>query len=315
MRSGEAIGRSQFPPIADYGFLSDCHVTALVAPSGNVEWLCLPRMDGPSVFAALLDRDAGGFRVGPADVAVPAGRRYLPGTMVLETTWVTRTGWLIVRDALSIGPWHHSETRSSTHRRPPTDHDAEHVLLRTVKCVHGTVDFEIECEPVFDYGRHGGAWDYLGDGYHDARVQHDGLALRLVTDLNLGFEGRTAIARTTLREGDTSFSALSWSHHDEPPMTYDEAFDSMERTNDYWREWLSAGQVPDHRWRHYLNRSALTLKGLTYMPTGAMAAAATTSLPETPGGQRNWDYRYSWIRDSTFTLWGLYSLGFDREAD
>ena len=315
MRSGEAIGRSQFPPIADYGFLSDCHVTALVAPSGNVEWLCLPRMDSPSVFAALLDRDAGGFRVGPADVAVPAGRRYLPGTMVLETTWVTRTGWLIVRDALSIGPWHHSETRSSTHRRPPTDHDAEHVLLRTVKCVHGTVDFEIECEPVFDYGRHGGAWDYLGDGYHDARVQHDGLALRLVTDLNLGFEGRTAIARTTLREGDTSFSALSWSHHDEPPMTYDEAFDSMERTNDYWREWLSAGQVPDHRWRHYLNRSALTLKGLTYMPTGAMAAAATTSLPETPGGQRNWDYRYSWIRDSTFTLWGLYSLGFDREAD
>src|SRR6059036_3752264 len=124
------VGGSPFPPIAEYGFLSDCETTALVAPSGNVEWMCLPRMDDPSVFAALLDRDAGGFRVGPADVMVPAGRRYLPGTNVLETTWMTRMGWLIVRDALSIGPWHDEEERSHTHRRAPTDDDAEHVLLR-----------------------------------------------------------------------------------------------------------------------------------------------------------------------------------------
>ena len=316
MRWGQgAIGRSPFPPIADYGFLSDCHVTALVAPSGNVEWLCLPRVDAPSVFGAILDRDAGGFRVGPADVTVPAGRRYLPGTVVLETTWMTRTGWLIVRDALTLGPWHHEESRSATHRRPPTDFDADHVLLRTVKCVQGSVDLEIECEPVFDYGRTDGAWDYLAESYHDASVEAEGVALRLVTDLRLGFEGRTAIARTTLREGETAFAALSWSHHDEPPTTYDEAFEQMERTSDWWREWLAAGQVPDHRWRHYLSRSALTLKGLTYAPTGAMIAAPTTSLPETPGGARNWDYRYSWIRDSTLMLWGIYTLGFDREAD
>jgi GH15 family glucan-1,4-alpha-glucosidase len=110
-------GRSPFPPIADYAFLSDCETVALVAPSGNVEWMCLSRADSPSVFGALLDRDAGGFRLGPADVVVPAGRRYLPGTNVLETTWMTRMGWLVVRDALSVGPWHDEEERSGTHRR------------------------------------------------------------------------------------------------------------------------------------------------------------------------------------------------------
>src|SRR5690242_361543 len=119
-------GRSPFPPIEEYGFLSDCETTALVAPSGNVEWLCLPRMDSPSVFAAVLDRSAGGFRVGPADVLVPAARRYLPGTMVLETSWGTSTGWIIVRDLLLIGPWHHENELSKTNRRAPTDYDAEH---------------------------------------------------------------------------------------------------------------------------------------------------------------------------------------------
>jgi len=106
-----ALGGSPFPPIADYGFLSDCETTALVAPSGNVEWLCLPRMDSPSVFGAILDRDAGGFRIGPADTEVPVARRYLPGTNVLETSWEEDGGWIIVRDALLIGPWHHEDER------------------------------------------------------------------------------------------------------------------------------------------------------------------------------------------------------------
>src|SRR6516165_1332996 len=119
------LGGSPFPPIEDYGFLSDCEVCALVAPNGSVEWMCLPRMDGPSVFAAILDRDAGQFRLGPEDVMVPAGRRYLPGTMVLETTWGTPTGWAVVRDVLLIGPWRHQPTRSATHRRVPDDDGAE----------------------------------------------------------------------------------------------------------------------------------------------------------------------------------------------
>jgi alpha,alpha-trehalase len=314
--AGTGFGPSPFPPIADYAFLSDCEACCLVAPSGNVEWMCLPRFDGPSVFASILDRDAGGFRLGPADVMVPAGRRYLPGTNVLETTWMTRMGWLIVRDALSVGPWHDEEERSSTHRRAPTDDDAEHVLLRTVKCVQGSVELTLDCEPVFDYARRAPTWDYRGEGYNDAvaRVEGIDLDLRLTTDLRIGFEGRRARARTTLKEGDTAFAALSWSRH-EPPFTYDEAFRRMERTSDFWREWLNHGTFPDHPWRIYLQRSALTLKGLAYAPTGAMIAASTTSLPETPGGERNWDYRYTWIRDSTFTLWGLYTLGFDWEAN
>jgi GH15 family glucan-1,4-alpha-glucosidase len=309
-------GRSPFPPIADYAFLSDCETVALVAPSGGIEWMCLPRSDSPSVFGALLDRDAGTFKLAPADVSMPAGRRYLPGTNVLETTWMTRMGWMIVRDCLTIGPWHHEGERSGTHRRSPTDHDADHVLLRTVKCVQGIVEVNLDCEPVFDYGRQDATWAYSGESYHEARASSPGcdVELKLTTDLRVGFEGRRARARTTLREGDTAFVALSWSEH-AAPRDYAEAYDRMERTADFWREWLNRGSFPDHPWRQYLQRSALTLKGLTYAPTGAMLAAATTSLPETPRGERNWDYRYSWIRDSTFMLWGLYTLGFDWEAN
>jgi GH15 family glucan-1,4-alpha-glucosidase len=316
MDGSTPLGRSPFPPIADYAFLSDCETTALVAPSGAIEWMCLPRMDSPSVFAAMLDRDAGIFRLGPAGVAVPVGRRYLPGTMVLETTWMTRTGWVIVRDALCIGPWHHEGDRSHTHRRSPTDHDADHVLLRTVKCVQGQMEITLDCEPVFDYARSDPDWEYTGEGYNEAVARVDGvdLELKLTTSLRVGFEGRRARARTTMREGDNEWVALSWSEHP-PPQDYPQAYDRMERTSDFWRQWINHGEFPDHPWRNYLQRSALTLKGLIYAPTGAMIAASTTSLPETPGGERNWDYRFSWIRDSTFMLWGLYTLGFDWEAN
>jgi GH15 family glucan-1,4-alpha-glucosidase len=309
-------GSSPFPPIADYGFLSDCHTVALVAPNGNVEWMCVPRMDSPSVFGAILDRDAGGFRIGPADVNVPAGRRYLPGTMVLETSWETSTGWVVVRDVLSIGPWYHEQERSSTYRRSPTDDDADHVLVRTVKCVQGSAEIHLDCEPAFDYGGLSAQWEYGGTGYHEAVASSEGMAtkLRLVTDLRLGLEGPRARARTTLRAGDTAFAALGWS--ETPlPANHHEADERISRTAQHWQEWLQHGTFPDHRWRPYLQRSALTLKGLSYAPTGAMVAAATTSLPETPGGERNWDYRYSWIRDSTFMLWGLYMLGFEWEAN
>jgi GH15 family glucan-1,4-alpha-glucosidase len=310
------LGGSPFPPIADYAFLSDCEVCALVAPSGNVEWMCLPRFDGPSIFGAMLDRDAGSFKLAPVDTSVPAGQRYLPGTMVLETTWGTRTGWIIVRDVLLIGPWHNDLERSKTHRRSPTDTDAEHVLLRTLRCVNGRVEMRMECEPRVDYGRKGVKWEYAGEGYGKAvaRAEGEDVQLTLTTDLRIGFEGGRARARTTLRDGDTAFVALSWSPLG-APETYDDAYHRLVYTADYWHEWLSHGEFPDHPWRTYLQRSALTLKGLTYAPTGAMIAAATTSLPETPGGERNWDYRYAWIRDSTFMLWGLYTLGFDEEAN
>ena len=311
-----AVGSSPFPPIGDYGFLSDCETTALVASSGNIEWMCLPRMDSPSVFGSMLDRDAGSFRVGPADIEVPAARRYLPGTMVLETSWGTRGGWVIVRDVLLIGPWHHEEERSNTHRRSPTDYDADHVLLRIVRCVNGEVQMNLDCEPAFDYGRQSTEWEYSGPGYHEAKGTAPGcdVQLTLATDMNLGIEGPRATARTLMHEGDTMFCALSWSEH-RAPQSYDEAYERLVWTAHHWQHWLDHGEFPDHPWRTYLQRSALTLKGLSYAPTGAIMAAATTSLPETPGGERNWDYRYTWIRDSTFMLWGLYTLGFDWEAN
>src|SRR6266699_3643846 len=217
---------SPYPPIADYGFLSDCEVTALIAPGGSVEWMCLPRMDGPSVFGSMLDRDAGWFRFGPADMSVPADR-----------------------------------------------------------------------------------------GFNQVSVQPDGmdLTLTLTSDVRIGIEGPSAQARTLLKEGDTRFCALSWGRC-QPPTDYADAHARMLWTEHHWRHWLARGRLPDHRWRAHLTRSALTLKGLAYAPTGAIAAAATTSLPETPGGERNWDYRYTWMRDATFALWGLYTLGFEWEA-
>jgi GH15 family glucan-1,4-alpha-glucosidase len=318
--SHSTLGGSPFPPIEEYGFLSDCEVCALVAPSGNVEWMCLPRMDGPSIFAAALDRDAGTFRLGPMDLDVPADQRYIPGTMILETTWATPTGWAVVRDALLVGPWRYESSRSQHHWRVPTDYSAEHVLLRTVRCLSGTVELRLECEPSFDYGRRSGSWRHLGEGYGDAEVSpgeggpSDGPAVRLTTDLNLGFEGPRAIARRRLRAGEQVYCALSWDGS-EPPGSFEEAHRRLTATGDYWHEWISRGKFPDHPWRPYLQRSVLTLKGLIYAPTGALIAAATTSLPETPGGERNYDYRFSWLRDSTFMLWGLYTLGFDREAN
>ena len=314
--SPSTLAGSPFPAIADYAFLSDCEVVALIAPSGNVEWMCLPRMDAASVFAGILDRDAGLFRVGPADVTVPAGRRYLPGTMVLETTWDTPTGWAVVRDVLLIGPWRHRVSRSSTHRRVPSDHDGEKVLLRTVRCLSGSIDFVLECEPAFDYGRRRGIWLHTGEGYGSAEVRSEpgDPVLRLTSDLNLGFEGPRAMARRRLRAGDQVFCALSW-EDGSPPETFEAAHERLSSTGDFWHEWISRGRFPDHPWRTYLQRSALTLKGLIYAPTGALMAAATCSLPETIGGERNYDYRFTWLRDSTFMLWGLYTLGFDREAD
>jgi GH15 family glucan-1,4-alpha-glucosidase len=273
-------------------------------------------MDGPSVFAAMLDRGAGRFRLGPADLMVPSGRRYLPGTMVLETTWGTPTGWAVVRDVLLVGPWRHDSARSGDHRRAPVDHSAERVLLRTVRCLQGSIDFVLECEPAFDYGRQHGTWQHTGSGYGQAEVSagDGGPQLRLTTDLNVGFEGPRAIARRRLRAGERVFCALSWGDGS-PPGTFAEAHQRLARTADFWHEWLGRGNFPDHPWRKVLQRSALTLKGLIYAPTGALLAAATSSLPETPGGERNYDYRFTWLRDSTFMLWGLYTLGLDREAD
>ncbi|WP_299571814.1 glycoside hydrolase family 15 protein [uncultured Williamsia sp.] len=311
--------RNVFPPIDDYAFLSDCETNCLIARNGSVEWMCVPRPDSPSIFGAVLDRSAGHFKLAPYGVNVPVDRRYLPGSLMVETTWQTDTGWIIVRDALVMGPWHDNDRRSRTHKRTPTDWDAEHILLRTVRCVSGTVEVAVSCEPAFDYHRGTTTWEYSGPAYSEAiatasGTTHPAPTLKLTTNFKLGLEGREARARSRLTEGDDRFIALSWSSYP-APQTWDEAAQKMWATAESWRQWINIGAFPDHPWRSHLQRSALTLKGLTYSPTGALLAAATTSLPETPGGERNWDYRYAWVRDSTFALWGLYTLGLDREAD
>jgi len=305
---------SPFPPIADYAFLSDCHTGALLAPDGTIEWLCAPRFDAPSVFGALLDRGAGGFRLGPYGTLVPGARRYEPGTNIVETTWMTQSGWVVVRDALAIGPWSHSSDPRS-HTRPPTDHDAERVLVRTVRCIQGSVQVEMVCEPMLDYARTPPRWEPVGDDYHGADATDGTTTLRLTSDMLIGIEGNRTRARHTLQEGETRFCSLSWAGDLHGPATAEEATAMIDATSHFWRDWLDDGHFPDHRWRWHLQRSALVLKGLTYTPTGAMVAALTTSLPETPGGERNWDYRYTWMRDATFTLWGLHALGLDWEAD
>ena len=307
-------GGSPFPPIADYAFLSDCHTGALIAPDGSIEWMCAPRFDSPSVFGSLLDRRAGSFRLGPYGLVVPLSVRYIPGTMIVETTWMTPSGWLVVKDGMTIGPWHHEHADETSHTRPPTDSDADHMLIRTIECVQGSVQVEAVCEPMFDYGRTPARWEMISD-WSVAEATDGETRLRLVSDLRIGIEGNRARARHTLAEGERRFVALGWSHGLEGPADCEDAHGRMESTYHFWRDWLGGGRFPDHRWRGCLQRSALTLKGLTYVPTGATVAAATTSLPETPGGERNWDYRFCWMRDATFTLWGLHALGLDWEAD
>jgi GH15 family glucan-1,4-alpha-glucosidase len=309
-----AAAPSPFTPIADYAFLSDCHTGALVAPDGAIDWLCVPRFDSPSVFGTLLDRGAGAFRLGPFGINVPLARTYEPGTNVLSTTWHTPTGWLVVRDALVMGP-RHGEDTITPHTRPPADDDAEHLLVRTAVCIEGTVEVELVCEPVFDYGRETAAWSLVGDDLHAADASGAGQTIRLRTDLALGIEAGRVRARHTLQEGERMYCSLSWAEGLAAPADAGDATAQLDATAHFWRSWVGRARIPDQRWRQPILRSALAIKGLTYMPTGATVAALTTSLPETPGGERNWDYRYTWMRDTTFTLQALHYLNLDWEAD
>jgi GH15 family glucan-1,4-alpha-glucosidase len=305
---------SPFPPIDTYGFLSDCHTGALVAVDGSVDWLCVPRFDAPSVFGALLDREAGNFRLAPFGINVPTSRAYEPGTNTLVTTWRSPEGWIKVRDALTLGT-REGDDIVTPHSRPPVDADADHTLVRTVECLEGRIEIEVICEPVFDYGRTEATWSLVGDDRHVAEATGADVTLRLTTDMSLGVEGSRVRARHAVSAGERAFCALSWTGDDSMPTSAGQAFERMERTTRFWRGWLGRARAVDHPWREALERSALTIKGLTYMPTGATVAALTTSLPETPGGERNWDYRYTWIRDTTFTLQALHMLSLDWEAD
>ncbi len=243
-------------------------------------------------------------------MVVPLSRRYEPGTLVIETTWVTDTGWVVVHDALTIGEWAEQEGPGS---RPETAHESDRSLLRMATCIDGHVELEMECLPRFDYGLTAADWTHCERGEAVARAGDTQLCL--TSDMDLTPDGGAIRGRVRLREDETSFCALTWGEGElGRPRSAPEAAERLASTTEFWRAWLRDGEFPDHPWRIHLQRSALVLKGLTYAPTGAIVAAPTTSLPESPGGERNWDYRFSWIRDSTFCLWALHILGFDQEA-
>jgi GH15 family glucan-1,4-alpha-glucosidase len=309
-----AAAPSPFPPIADYGFLSNCHTAALVAPGGAIGWLCVPSFDSASVFGTLLDRQAGEFRVGPFGVDVPTARAYEAGTNTLVTTWHTHGGWVEVRDALTMGP-RRGEDTITPHTRPPADVDGDHLLVRTITCTEGSVEMELVCEPVFDYGRVPADWTLVNEDRHTADARGPHQTVRLRTDMAMGIEGNRVRARRTLHAGERAFCSLSWAAELESPPDLADADARMAGTTAFWHSWLAGARIPDHRFREAIERSALAIKGLTYMPTGATVAAPTTSLPETPGGERNWDYRYAWMRDSTFTLQALHWLNLDWAAE
>jgi GH15 family glucan-1,4-alpha-glucosidase len=227
----------------------------------------------------------------------------------METTWSTDAGWVVVRDALTVAEW----SNQGADGKSVTGYGADFSLVRVATCVDGEATIDLECEPRFEYGSEAGVW--TAQGFGEAVAEGAGMKVALNTDLDLELGQGEAAGRIHLKKGDRCFCSLSWGSGIEARVrSAPEASERIDETVESWREWLAQGSFPDHPWRIHLQRSALVLKGLIYAPTGAMLAAATTSLPETPGGIRNWDYRYSWIRDSTFALWSLHSLGFDEEA-
>jgi GH15 family glucan-1,4-alpha-glucosidase len=202
---------STFPTVADYAFLSNCEQSCLVAPDGSVEWLCLPRPDSPSVFGALLDRTAGQFRFGPTNLGVPHNRRYVPGTMVLETTWHTPTGWLVIHDLLVMDRTGVPHSRAGS-RRAPADFSATGVLLRTATCISGQAEVMVDCAPLFNYGTIEGTWAYQGEGYECMTITPKGGGVRLdvAGSIRLGIFGVRLYGHTTLTKGESAYITLSW---------------------------------------------------------------------------------------------------------
>jgi alpha,alpha-trehalase len=289
-------------PIAEYALLSDCRSAALVHRSGSVDWLCFPRYDAPSIFGRLLDDRAGHWSIHvPGTTAIQ--RRYLDGTLVLETDFETPAGRLTLTDALAVGP---NERGHDLGARSP------HALLRRAGCTAGTVELEIEYAPRPDYGQvqpvlRGVSGGVLATG--------DRSGLLLSSAVPYALEGGSARVRVTLRAGESQAFALQFQPaQGEACWTEEEIEGRLRETIAAWRSWSSLHQRYDGPWQELVHLSGRVLQGLTYQPTGAIVAAPTTSLPEAVGGSRNWDYRYTWIRDASLTLEALWVAACPDEA-
>ncbi|MDO0930915.1 glycoside hydrolase family 15 protein [Streptomyces sp. DG2A-72] len=292
-------GTSRYLPIAEHGLIGDLRSVALVGTDGTIDWYCCPSFDAPSVFAAILDTERGGAFELAAAVPAQTKQFYFPDTNVLITRFFTEEGVGEVQDFMPIG--HEAEEV------------ARHRLIRRVLCVRGSIPFRARVAPRFDYGRAPHTVRMQGDV---AVFASDGLSLGLTATVPLEADGLDARADFKLAEGESAVFALDQVGGTVHPRrcARTEAESQFDSTVAYWRRWLSQSEYRG-RWREMVHRSALTLKLLTYAPTGAIVAAPTTSLPEQIGGERNWDYRYVWVRDAAFCVYALLRLGFTGEAE
>ena len=290
-----------YKPIESYGVIGDMHSVALVGTDGSIDWCCLPHFDSPSVFAAILDdRKGGRFQI----AATQEGSRrqmYLPETNVLLTRFLSDEG---VGEVIDFMPVRNHQTGSNSGR---------HQIVRIAHAVRGTVHFRMQCKPAFDFARqpHHLVLDERG-----AVFEVSGMKFALTSPFPLRGHEDAAVADFALKAGEKATFVFRQEEDPrstdllEAPPIGDEA---LENTVDYWRRWLARGRY-EGRWREMVDRSALVLKLLTFEPTGAIVAAPTCGLPEEIGGVRNWDYRYTWIRDAAFTAYGFLRLGHTEEA-
>ncbi len=284
-------------PIEDHGIIGNLHTAALVGDEGTIDWLCLPAFDAPSVFCSILDDEKGGhFKLRSVEYA-KSQQLYLPDTNVLLTRFLSPEGVAEVLDFMPI-----------------VDDEESHRLVRSVNLIRGKMTFEVECKPAFDYAR---AEHTVSVGKAGAVFEGPNDTLCLATNVSLeeGLDG-AASAKFDLEEGERATFVLSQGRIGNGPgeALSDERFEDLLRsTVDYWRRWISKCTYSG-RWSGMVRRSALALKLMVYDPTGALVAAPTMGLPESIGGERNWDYRYTWLRDAGFTLYALIALGFDEEA-
>lgn len=292
-----------YQPIENYGIIGNLRTAALVGAHGSIDWLCLPRFDSPSVFAAILDDNQGGrFRIAPLKEDVRWKQFYWPDTNILVTRFLDPDGLGEIEDYMPVG----------------VAEQAADQLVRRVRVVRGQMHFRLQCHPAFDYAR--AKHRTFVDG-NSVRFESDNLSLGLVTTVPLHQDERGVFADFVLSEGERAVFVLRVIDSDGPcgpnPAgacpSAEEADGLFQATADYWRKWLSKCTYQG-RWREVVHRSALALKLMTYEPTGAIVAAPTASLPEEIGGVRNWDYRYTWVRDAAFTLYALLRIGFTEEA-
>jgi GH15 family glucan-1,4-alpha-glucosidase len=296
---------SNYPPIEDHGLIGDLQTAALVSKDGTIDWLCLPRFDSPSVFASLLDQEKGGyFRICSADRGSVTRQMYLPGTPILVTRFMSPDGVGEVIDFMPV-----AGSRATT----------RHCLVRLIRVVRGHVRFEAELMPRFNYGREQPVVEIHEAG---AVFKSDSMTLTLslapeegvAQDVTFTQQNGGVVAAGTFSEGQIGGVVLEEDAQGPPRRIPAAEIAAMfDATRDFWRDWLSRSQYRG-RWREQVERSAMMLKLMTYAPTGALVAAPTAGLPEQVGGERNWDYRYTWVRDGSFSVYALLSLGYTEEA-